>query len=79
MRTLSYLGDGPYEKAFRLRWVERLGLVLRILTGRIIASAVISKDYSAPGIGRVEELPRASTPNYGLSQLTVHQYGGGSP
>jgi hypothetical protein len=80
VRSLSYLADGPFEKAYRMAWIQRLRLALDILTGRVRSVGAAAKRYSGTGPGRVEELPPASVPGYRLTDLTVRRFDGqGSP
>lgn len=73
-RTLSYLGDGPFECAFRARWVERMKSVLAKLLGRGVPGDV--RAYHGARLRGVVELHTENQPRYVVGDMTFTSYAG---
>lgn len=74
IRTLSYLGEGQFENAFRARWVERLQAVLAKLLGRGVAGEV--RAYRGARLRDVVELRTENQPRYVVGDMTFTSYAG---
>lgn len=77
-RSLSYLGSGPFEAAFRLRWIDRLKLVLAVLLGIRRQSPIKPRRFQGAVLHDVSTIPSVFQDDYSPGPVTVHLYDGGT-